>query len=238
MRINPNHRAIADIHGEYVSFLNQLKAQASALQTEQVIDHALLAANTAQTEAACKTAWLYIKELADQLNVINPAGPAFSLDGKTPWPPMKLTAFRVDARKKLLRNQECYDYLAIAWKIAPQQELQPGAVLGASVTVNFPPDLERVQKRLSLGNVKHDRHEQRHPEKNTLLAYRFEYTVESRGSITITPNHDEATLAFRISNANGFELLTTQWPAASIQTDLLDELAKLLVAQPSRFVPK
>ncbi len=221
-----------------MSFLNQLKAQASALQTEQVIDHALLAANTARTEAACKSVWLYLKELSDQLNVINPAGPTFSLDGKTPWPPIKLAHFRADARKKMLRNQECYDYIAMAWSIVPKETPPPGATVQGSVTVNFPPELERVQKRLSQGNVKHDRHEQRHPDKNTLQAYRFEYTVESRGSVTVTPDHDEAMLAFRISNANGFELIKTQWPADSIQTALLDELAKLLVAQPSRFVPQ
>ena len=217
-----------------MSFLNQLKEQASALQSVQVVDDALVAANAAQTEAACKTVWLYLKELADQLNVINPAGPTFSLDGKTPWPPMKLTGFRVDARKKMLRNLEVFNYLAMAWNIAPMQALAPGAALGGSVTVNFPPDLERVQKRLAQGNVKHHRHEQRHPEKNTLQAYRFEYTVESRGSITVTPDHDEAMLAFRISNASGFELIKTQRAAGSIQTTLLDELAKLGVKFPDQ----
>jgi hypothetical protein len=215
-----------------VSFLNQLKSQANALQTQQTTDHALLAANMAQTEAACKTVWFYLKELTQQLNVLNPAGPSFSLDGKNMWPAMKLTHFRLDARKKMLRSQECYDYLAIGWRIAPQL----GEPVLGSVTVNFPPDLERVQKRLGLGSVQHERKEQRHPEKNTLQAYRFEYTTESRGSVTVTPDHDQAQLAFRVSNATGFELINTVWPAKQIQTDLLDELAKLLVAQPSRFV--
>ena len=51
-----------------VSFLNQLKSQASALQTEQSTDKAMLEANCQQTEWACKTAWQYLSELAKNLD--------------------------------------------------------------------------------------------------------------------------------------------------------------------------
>lgn len=215
-----------------MSFLNQLKSQASALQSQQSVQQQNLEANTAQTESACKTAHYYLAELARQLNVLAPPGPKFSLDGKTPWPAMKLTGFRVDTRKKMLRDKEVVDYIGMGWNIVPQV----GEPVGGTVSANFPPDLQRIESRLASGAIKHERKEVRHPEKNTLLAIRFDYLTDARGSVVVTPDHDKANLAFRIANANGFEIINTTWPAARVQTDMLDELAKLVVAQTNRFV--
>lgn len=215
-----------------MSFLNQLKTQASALQTQQSEQHQNLEANTRKTELACQTVALYLADLAQQLNVIQPDGPKFSLDGRTPWPAMKLTDFRVDTRKKKLRDRDVHDYIAMGWQIVPQS----GEQLMGAVSVNFPPDLERVEKRLGYGGVKFERKDVRHPEKNTLQAIRFEYQTQARGYVTVTADHDEALLNFRLANVHGFEILTTGWDAARIQTDLLDELAKLLVGQPNRFL--
>ena len=215
-----------------MSFLNQLKDQASALQSAQVAQHTQHEANTRLTNAAAKTAWLYVSDLAKQLNVINPAGPALSLDGKTPWPAMKLVDFRADARQKKLRDQDVYDYIALSWRVVPQD----GAPQPSSVSANFPPDLQRIETRLSNGGVQHDRVNVRHPEKNTLQAIRFDCLTEARGSVTITADHQNAVLSFRLSNVQAFALQTVEYPAGQIQSSLLDELAKLMLGQPSRFV--
>jgi hypothetical protein len=214
-----------------VSFLNQLKSQASALQTEQSAQQTHHEANTRLTEAASFTAWLYVTDLAKQLNVIGPTGPTLSLNGKTPWPLMKLVDFRVDARKKKLRDKEVFDYIVMGWRIVPSD----GTPLEGSVSANFPPDLHRIEERLSVGAVKHERVNVRHPEKNTLQAIRFDYMTEARGSVTITADHLEAKLAFRLANAQGFALLNASYPAEQIQSRLLDELAKLIVGQASSF---
>ena len=215
-----------------MSFLNQLKSQATALASKEVADGQLLESNRAKTELACKTAWLYIADLAKQLNVIVPDGPRLSIDGKTPWPAMKLCAFRADARKKMLRDKEVFDYIAMGWDIVVRE----GAPPSGSVSVNFPPDLERVEKRLAAGAVKHERKDVRHPEKNTLQAIRFDYVMQARGSLTVTADHDNAQLHFRVANASGFEILQTSIAAARVSSDLLDEMAKMIVGQPNQFV--
>jgi hypothetical protein len=214
-----------------MSFLNQLKSQAKALQGEQVQLQLNLEENTAQTEAACRCALPYLQDLARHLNVIGPAAPRFSLDGRTPWPAMKITEVRVDARKKMLRNHEVFDYLAMGWRVVPQI----GEPVGGTVTVNFPPDLHRVEARLAMGPVRHERKEVRHPEKNTLRALQFDYVTETRGNVVVTPDHDKAVVAFRLLNATGFEILNVAWPAAKVKAEVLDELAKLIVSEPNRF---
>ena len=191
-----------------------------------------LQVNTAKTELACQSVWHYLGDLAKQLTVIEPAGPKFSLDGRSHWPAMKLADFRVDARKKKLRDKEVYDFIAMGWQIVPQS----GVPIEGVISVNFPPDLERVEKRLAVGGVKHERKEQRHPDKEKPQAIVFEYQTQARGYLSVTADHHEAQLAFRLANANGFDIVNTIWPAERIQVELLDELAKLIVAQPSKFL--
>ncbi len=214
-----------------MSFLNQLKSQANALQTQQTEDRSVLDANTQKTELACKTVWHYVNELTKHLNVLVPPGPEFALDKKARWPAMKLMDFRADSRKKMLRDKEVVETISMVWQIVPLQ----GPPVTASVSVNFPPELERVEKRLWFGGVKFDRKDIRHPEKNTLKEICFEYVTQARGYVTITPDHDNARLEFRLANTDGFAVKTITWPVEDIQTGLLDELAKLIVAQPSRF---
>jgi hypothetical protein len=215
-----------------VSFLNQLKTQAQALRSQHNAQQLSVEARVVQTEAACHTVATYLADLAQQLNVITPPAPAFTLDGKTPWPAMKMADFRCDVRQKRLRGVDVVDYIGMGWRVLPQA----GAPAKAMVSVNFPPELERVESRLALGHLKHERLEQRHPDTNKLLAIRFEYTTELLGSVRITPDHDQSSFTFRISNATGFEVHTTQLAAADITPAVLDDLARLLVAQPSRFL--
>src|SRR5688572_1673826 len=153
-----------------MSFLNQLKNQAKALQTQRTEQDHNLEERTAQTEAAARLVLNYLQDLARQLNVIEPAGPAFTLDGKTPWPAMKLVEFRTDARRKRLRDQEVFDYIAMGWRVVPQV----GEPVGGLVSVNFPIEQKRVEERLAMGPVEHERREIRHPVKNVLQEVRYE----------------------------------------------------------------
>lgn len=215
-----------------MSFLSELKNQANLLQGLELGVQRDLAAGTEACQQACRVALAYLQDLCAQLNVIQPpATGAYSLDGKSPFPALAQRNFRCDARRKMLRNAEVFDYIGVGWDLLPAT----GLVATHRVTVNFPPDLERVTNRLSVGQIPHERKDLRHPESNKLLAYEFDYQTESRAFITLTPDHDVGCIAFRITNVGGFGVLNTVYPAAQVNTKLLDELAKKLVGQPSRF---
>jgi hypothetical protein len=214
-----------------MSFLEQLKRQADALKQQRSTEELHQEEVTARTEQACRVVLAYWQDLARQLTVIEPAGPSLTLDGKTPWPAMKLVDFRVDARRKALRNREVFDYIAIGWRVVPQVGDVSLGVLG----VNFPTDMQRVEDRLAMGPVKHDRLEVREPEKGGLREVRYEYRHETRGSVMATADHDRGQLQFRLLNTSGFEVVQATIPAARIHTDLLDELAKRVVGERSVF---
>jgi hypothetical protein len=215
-----------------MNFLSELKNKANALQNQQAGVQQDLAAHTQACESACSVSLKYLRELCSQLNIIQPPAPgSYSLDGKAPFPALVMRNFRCDDRRKLLRSEGVCDYIGMGWDLQPTT----GQVATHSVTVNFPPDLERVTQRLSMGQIKHERKEVRHPETNKLQAYVFEYQTESRAFVTITPDHDTGQITFRLVNVGGFELFTTRYPAAKVTSALMDELAKKLVGQPSRF---
>ena len=214
-----------------MTFLDQLKIQANAVRSRQGEQQVSYDATTLATEQTCQTVFYYLEEMVRQLNVIQPGGPRLSLDGKTPWPDMKLSGFKIDSRKKTMRDREMVDYISVGWQIVPRV----GLPLSGSVSANFPPDLQRLEARLATGWVQHERHEVRHPEKNSLQLVRFDYTTHSRGNILVTPDHENAMLAFRLANLTGFGLTTITWPVAQVQPSVLDELAKMVCGQPSRF---
>lgn len=214
-----------------MSFLNQLKNKAQSLQQQRSAQDQHVEELTSQTEQAGRLVLGYLQDLGRQLTVIQPPGPALTLDGKTPWPAMKLVDFRVDARRKMLRDREVFDYMAIGWRVVPQV----GEPVVGIVRVNFPTDMQRVEDRLAMGPVKHDRHEVRHPEKNVLQELRYEYVTQTRGSVMVTPDHEHGQLHFRLLNTSGFEVVQSTWPAARVTQDVLDELAKRIVGQPSLF---
>lgn len=132
-----------------MSFLQQLKQQANQLQNQRGTEVRQLEASIKATEDACQTIRYYLSDLAAQLNVIEPDARPLSLDGKTRWPAMKLTQFRFDARKKTLHEREVTDYIGMGWMIVPREPVQERG----RVSVNFPPDLERVESRLRAGKV-------------------------------------------------------------------------------------
>ena len=215
-----------------MSFLSELKNRANALQGLQIGAQQNFSLNTQACEAACRMAQAYLQDLCAQLNVIEPPAPgAYSLDGKAAFPALVQRHFHCDARRKMLRNADVCDYIGVGWDLLPGT----GQVATHTVTVNFPPDLERVTQRLSVGQIQHERKEQRHPQTNKLLAYVFEYQTESRAFITLTPDHDSGQIAFRVSNVGGFGVQNALYPAAQVTSALLDELAKKLLGQPSRF---
>lgn len=214
-----------------MSFLNQLRQQAQVKQTGQTRQSEDLARQGELTESACRSAWTYLTELARQLNVLEPPTGPLSLDGRTPWPAMRQFQFRCDNRKKTWRDREVFDYLAMGWSFGPVE----GAPPKGRVTVNFPPDLERVEQRLKAGSIRHERIEQRHPETQKLQALHFEHEFGGRSSLVLVPDHDAARVQIRLVAVNALEISQTVVEASRLDTRCLDELAKRIVGQPSQF---
>lgn len=216
-----------------MSFLQQLKQQARSLQVQKEESRHHHDAHVQVTELACRRIADYIGELPRQLNVIEPLiALSLNLDGRTNWPSMKQVEFRSDVRKKVVADKEVVDYIALGWRIVPAQ----GHPIQMTVGVNFPPDLEKVERRLAAGYVPCQRREQRHPQTNRLQTIFFDYETVARSSVLVTPDHESGVIGFRLGCVQSLDIVNTTYPAAAVTVEVLDELARLIVGQPSRFV--
>jgi hypothetical protein len=215
-----------------MSFLNQLKNQAQAVQAQQIAVQKDQTDKVEAVERATHMVWRYLDDLAAQLKVLQPDGPRLSADGKTPWPAMRCSDFRVDARRKAGQGRELFDYVAMGWRLTPKM----GVVVQGTVAATFVPEMERIEARLHAGQVKFDRVENRVPPRNALQSVRYDYQTEARGAIRIQPHHAEGSLEFRLTCVTGLELVTKVMEAGKLQTAHLDELAKLLVGQNGQFL--
>jgi hypothetical protein len=214
-----------------MSFLQQLKNQAKDLQSKEGRLVQQLDVNVDLTEQVCQHVWHYLSDLAAQLNVIQPSAPDISLDGKVRWPAMKLVDFRFDARKKMLRQREVTDYVALGWCIVPTHPTRERG----RVSVNFPPDMERVETRLRIGRIPHERLEQRHPDTRKLQAVVFEHELMARGGLLFTSDHDQARFSVKAMCLTGLAATQVDAPATQINGNWLDDLAKCVVGQPSSW---
>jgi hypothetical protein len=191
-----------------------------------------LEANIRATEQASHTMAHYFSELVKQLNVIQPDACEFNLDGKTKWPAMKLVDFRYDHRKKNVNNRDLTDFVVLAWTIGPKL---PSHARG-KVLVNFPPDLAKVEARLQTAQIRFDKHEQRSPETHKLQAVVFEHEFSAKASVMWTAKHDKAQFQVRLSCVSSLEIQQLTIAARDITPAKLDELARLIVGQPSAFI--
>jgi hypothetical protein len=205
-----------------MGFLDDLKRQADALKTQQGSDSAALARNAALTEAACKSAFNYFHTLRDQLDVLQPANPArFTLDRQHVFTGLRLSDFRIDARRKPLRDQEVHDFIVLR-----QLEL----------TKDFLPDIEKLEPRLRQSGAEVESHALRNPDNGKLLGMRYRFVADFRGSIRITPDHDTARMHFQLHNLDGFESISVAFPALEVGSTRLDELARWLAGAPHAFL--
>lgn len=209
-----------------MGFLQQLKDRATDVQARQGQVTRDLEGHLAVTEAACQRVWQYLSELATQLNILQPAARPLALDPRVPWPAMKLTDFRFDARRKILRTREVFEHLALGWRVVP---VEPCCPAQGEVSVNFPPDLARVEARLRAGQIRFNRVEERNPDTHKLLAVRFEHDMAARGSVVFTPVHDEARMQLRLQGVVGFQVQSLDLAAHEVGTERLDDLARAIV---------
>jgi hypothetical protein len=212
-----------------VGFLDDLKRQAEALKQQQTVDTAALARNSALTEGACKAVSSYFMALGPQLEVLQPPNPMrFALDRQNVFEGLRLSDFRVDARRKRVGNEEIHDHILMHWMLKSGRSLQ--------LTKDFLPDIEKLESRLRQSGAQVDNEPLRNPDNGRLLGRRYTFVADFVGSVRVTPHHESARVHFQLQNLDGFETVTVDFPAIEIGSARLDELARWLVGQPHAFL--
>jgi len=180
-------------------------------------------------DSACNTALRYFTTLAQQLNVLHPVSKVtYRVDKRNICTGMKLCEFRADSRLKKLRSVDVYEFVVLRCTAKSGQAMR--------VAKDFPPDAEKLEARLRQAGVAFEVEQARNPETGKYLETRYEFTADFGISVRLTPDHDSGWVSFRLTNFDGFETITIDFPAIEIGGARLDELARWLVGEPNTFI--
>ena len=212
-----------------MGFLDDLKRQAEAARAQQSSHAGSHERNSMLADSACNTALRYFTTLAQQLNVLHPTSKiTYRLDNRNLCANLKLCEFKADSRLKKLRNADVYDYVVLRCTAKSGQTLR--------MAKDFPPDSEKLEARLRQAGVPFEVEQVRNPETGKYLETRYEFVADFGVSARITPDHDSGWVSFRLTNFDGFETVTVDFPAIEIGGARLDELARWLVGEPNAFL--
>jgi hypothetical protein len=212
-----------------VGFLDDLKRQAEAAKAQQTTDLGAQDRNAMLADAACNSALRYFTTLTQQLNVLQPTSKAtYRLDKQHAFTGLSLCDFRADSRMKRLRGQEVFDHVVLRCK------LKSGA-RALRVGKDFP-EIERFESRLRQSGALYQSESVRNPANGRWQETRFEDTPDFGLGVLVQPQHDTGWVQFKLTNFDGFETVTVDFPAFEIGTARLDELARWLVGEPHAFL--
>lgn len=212
-----------------VSFLDDLKRQASVRREQNDKDEAALDERVECTEDACRLALRYLTQLADQLEVLRPVSTArYQLDRQHVFEGLPMSDFYADARRKPLRRTDGLDHMVLHW------QLKGGPAL--DLVKNFPNDIEQLEARLRQAAIKCDPHVVRDPDNGKLIETRFKFEPDFRAGVKLTPDHENAVIHVHLQNLERLESLAFHLPADAVDEARLDELARWLTGAPHRFL--
>jgi hypothetical protein len=212
-----------------VGFLDDLKRQAEAARAQQTSTAGSQERNAILADGAANTALRYFTTLVQQLNVLQPTSKvSYRLDKRNLVSGLRLCEFKVDSRLKKLRNADVYEFVVLRCTAKSGQAL--------CIAKDFPPDTEKLEARLRQAGVPFEVEQVRNPDTGKYLETRYEFTADFGMSVRLTPDHDSGWVSFRLTNFDGFETVTVDFPAIEIGGARLDELARWLVGEPNTFV--
>jgi hypothetical protein len=212
-----------------VGFLDDLKRQAEAAKAQQTTDIGALDRNAMLADGACTSALRYFTTLAQQLNVLQPTSKVtYRLDKRHAYTGLRLCDFHADSRMKRLRGGDVYDHVVLRCKLKTGQPL--------AIEKDFPPEVERLESRLRQSGAAYTSEPVRNSDNGRWLHTRFELTADFNIGVRIAPNHDSGWVHFQLTNLDGFETVTLDFPAFEIGSARLDELARWLVGEPHAFL--
>jgi hypothetical protein len=170
--------------------------------------------------------------VAPPLNVLRPAVPvryAFdaqhALDG--PAEALVFDDFRVDARKKRMRNLELYDHAAISCWVRGGRRM--------TLAKDFPTEIERMDARLAQAGVVAAGDPQRDGETGRFREMRYEFEADVRVGVRLAPDHEQGTVQFACSNIEGLASITVEFAAIDIDAALMDHFARWWLGRDNRF---
>jgi hypothetical protein len=213
-----------------MGLLDQLKQQADALRTQTSLKHSMREDNVRVVDEAMHKTFHYLLELFKQLSVIAPTNPVvYQIQGVGDMKNLRYIDSHVDSRKKKLGDAEVYDYIPFWVRWGSSEQL--------TAERDMPPAITKLRDTLFAANVKFTEEEKRN-EQRSLQKIVFRIPVAIQVDFDCKADHENRRLAFYGKNSIRLGMDDYAVPADDVNEALLEELAKMLLGQPSELAKK
>lgn len=210
-----------------MGLLDDLKRQAAQLQAHRSAAARDFGESVMQVDDALHHTFLYLNDLAKQLNILNlPSPRTFDLEPGVRFEGMRLTDFFVDFRKKPVQERDRYDHINLAF-----QQKSPQSIV---VRKELPPNIARFEANLravgavfQVSEVRNARHMVTHAD--------FTIQCALRAGMRVTPEYENCSVRFTIRNVERLGGFALVFSADDITDPLLEDCARYLMGEPNQF---
>jgi hypothetical protein len=213
--------------GDAMGLLDDLKKQAEMLKTQQNVQQTVNVDKIKLVEDKMRQTFQYVNELLKQLAVLKPTSPlTFQIEGVAAWKNLVFTESFIDYRRKRIGDKEHFDTVNFYIKWASSDVLV--------IERDMPPAAQKVRESLYASKVKFTEEEKKNP-KGFVVGAKFTIPVAVITDVLIKADHDGGRLMVQAKNLTSLGGEHFVVPAPEINDELLEEFARTLIGQPSKF---
>ncbi len=210
-----------------MGLLDDLKKQADLVKTQQILQQNLQGDKLKIVEDRMKQTFQYVHELLKQLGVVKPTSPlVYSIPGVTDFRNLSFAESFIDYRKKRISDKEYFDTVHFFIKWAG-----PDTFVSEK---DMPPAMQRIREALWLSKVKFIEEEKKNA-KGFVVGAKFIVPAAVLTDVIIKADHELGKLHFQTTHMFGLGVEYISVPAQEVTEEMLDDLAKALIGQPSEI---
>jgi hypothetical protein len=210
-----------------MGLLDDLKKQADLVKSQQIEQQHLQADKLKLVEEKMKQTFQYVNDLLKQLEVLKPTSPLmYSIPGVSNFVGLAVADSFIDYRRKRIGDKEYFDtiHFFIKWATGNTVVIDRDDAAAA----------QRARESLWISRVKFTEEEKK-SNKGMVIGAKFTIPVAVVTDITVKADHDRGQLLFDAKNLFGLGLEQLVVPAPAVDNELLEDLARTLIGQPSNF---
>ena len=210
-----------------MGLLDDLKKQADLVKTQQILQQNLQGDKLKLVEDKMKQTFQYVHELLKQLAVVKPTSPlVYSIPGVTDFKNLTFAESFIDYRKKRINDKEYFDTVHFFIKWAGPDTFV--------TEKDMPPAMQRIREALWLSKVKFIEEEKKNA-KGFVVGAKFVVPASVLTDVIIKADHEQGKLHFQTTHMFGLGVEYISVPGQEITEEMLDDLAKALIGQPSEI---
>jgi hypothetical protein len=210
-----------------MGLLDDLKKQADLVKTQQILQQNLQGDKLKLVEEKMKQTFQYVHELLKQLGVVKPTSPlVYSIPGVTDFKNLTFAESFIDYRKKRISDKEYFDTVHFFIKWAGPDTFV--------TEKDMPPAMQRIREALWLSKIKFIEEEKKNA-KGFVVGAKFIVPASVLTDVIIKADHEQGKLHFQTTHMFGLGVEYISVPAPGITEEMLDDLAKALIGQPSEI---